>query len=129
MEKTFEYMHDFKNKKAEEVFDKILVQLKAENATVISSTHPNVIEAVHGSPKTVLVWKASAAKRLSFTISSTADGTNVKVKAAPDSQIYKCDVENASSEICSIWGAVLNDVWTGVENGTQSENTGSNAVF
>lgn len=113
--KLDEYSHEFKGKKAEEVFDGIMLWLKNERAEVEGSSRPTQIEAVHGSRKTVSVWKRNARKKLEFSINAISDGVKVDVKTSTGSMMYADDVGTWRPQIYVNYGLLLEEIWASVD--------------
>jgi len=76
---------------------------------------PTSIEAVHGSLKTVSVWKRDAKKKLRFSIQAKGRGAEVLLKISPGSLMYADDVGTMKKEIFINWGTLAEEIWGYVE--------------
>ncbi len=115
MVKLAEYSHDFKVKRKEEVFDGIIRWLSTEGAEIENSNKPLQITAMHGSRKTVSVWKRNARKKLDFSLTDTAEGTHVQVEAHTGSMMYLDDVATWKKQIYVNYGLLLEEIWASVD--------------
>lgn len=111
----YQYASDFKHKSPEEVFDAILAWSDVEKCKDATSERPGKIEFVHGSIRTVSVWKRNAKKNLQFIISKTEDGTHVQVTASPGSMMYSDDIRTMDKEIYVNWGILLDEIWASID--------------
>lgn len=111
----FEYRHEFVNKPVGEVHGAIVRWLGTEGAKVSRDEAPNLIEAVHGSLKTISVWKRDAKKKLTFDILAKREGSEVVLKASPGSIGYADDVGRMRQEIFVGWGLLAEEIWAFVE--------------
>jgi hypothetical protein len=113
--KLAQYTHDFKEKKSEEVFDGIIRWLNGEQAEIEDSKRPSHITAIHGSRKTVSVWKRNARKKLIFNLSDAPEGTHVNVETETGSMMYADDVGTWRQQIYVNYGLLLEEIWASVD--------------
>ncbi|MDW5564015.1 MAG: hypothetical protein SA339_12410 [Methanomassiliicoccus sp.] len=118
---SFQYSHEFKGKRANEVFDKIMVWLTKEDAKKVVGTEPTRIEAIHGSHRTVKGWKRNAKKELTFDLSQSSNGVVVSVNASPV-MINSSDLAQMAEDARLNWGMLLEECWGFVEGKTITEN-------
>jgi hypothetical protein len=121
MVKLDEYTHDFEGKKREEVFDRIIQWLDIEKAEIENSNRPSQITAIHGSRKTVSVWKRDARKKLIFTLDDLPGGTHINIETHTGSLMYADDVNSWRQQIYINYGLLLEEIWDSV-NGVSHIN-------
>jgi len=119
--KLDEYTHDFEGKKREEVFDRIIQWLNTEKAEIENSNRPSQITAIHGSRKTVSVWKRDARKKLIFTLNDLPEGTHINIETHTGSLMYADDVNSWRQQIYINYGLLLEEIWDSV-NGVSHIN-------
>lgn len=120
MGETYRYVHDFKARKAEEVFDQLVSWLKGEGAKVTISQRPRQLEAIHGSLKALEVWKKTAEKKMSFTLGQADEVVNVILTMEPASKLYGNDVYVWRDKIQATWGQLAEEIWARVERSAPS---------
>jgi hypothetical protein len=111
---NFHFQHDFANKPIDQAFDETLAWLKREGARKIRSTRPSKIDAIHGSHTTVSGWKRNAKKKMSFTLTRTANGVQVVATIAP---VFAnaSDVSMMREEAMVNWGIMKEELWAIME--------------
>jgi hypothetical protein len=76
---------------------------------------PKEVEAIHGSLKTLEVWKKTAEKKVSFTLDEDGEGVKVSLVMEPASKMYDDDVYVWRNKIQTSWGQLANDIWAIIE--------------
>lgn len=118
---SFQYSHEFKGKRADEVYDKVMSWLTKEDARNIVGTKPASIEAIHGSHKTMKGWKRNAKKKLNFTFSPSPSGVTVFVTASP-TMANSSDVAQMAEDAWLNWGLLVEVCWAAVDGKSTTEN-------
>jgi hypothetical protein len=118
---SFQYSHEFKGKRADEVYEKVMAWLTKEEARKVVSTKPTSIEAIHGSHKTMKGWNRNAKKKLSIFISPSPSGVTASATASP-TMANSSDVAQMSEDARLNWGLLIEECWAAVDGKVTTEN-------
>jgi len=118
---SFQYSHEFKGKRADEVYDKVMPWLTKEYAKNVVGTRPASIEAIHGSHKTMKGWKRNAKKKLNFTLAPSQSGVAAFVTASP-TMANSSDVAHMAEDARLNWGLLAEECWAAVDGKDTTEN-------